>query len=276
MKTAWSESYPSKGALRREVQAMVQAILHVLLCEIGEDSLRGVYFKGSGQRKWDTLLDYVPELSDVDIHVWFDDGKWAETGGIDLETSLRIQAGIQNAYHEAIADPIHLPRPQIIPLNQLKQDIEYVPPPPGGVQVIFGENMDADVRLSPAEIRRIDADRLAVDGAAIASLPLKAIDRPGRYIWTALAYLSWRVSPTGARVLDLLGMDPDETWRMNRTAVISALRARDQDLLADRLSEYYIRAWDYFLSGYRDDEAARHMIRSGANAISIACEVVAS
>jgi hypothetical protein len=71
-------------------------------------------------------------------------------------------------------------------------------------------------------------------------------------------------------------MDPDETWSMNRTAVISALRARDQDLLADRLSEYYIRAWDYFLSGYRDDEAARHVIRSGANAISIACEVVAS
>jgi hypothetical protein len=275
MNTAWSESYPAKAALRREVQAMVDAVLHVLLREIGEDVIRGVYFKGSGQREWDTLLDYVPELSDVDIHVWLDDERWAESGGIDLETSLRIQAGIEHAFRQSITDPIHLPRPQIIPLNQLKQDIEYVPPPPGGVQVIYGENMPADGHLSTAEIRRIDANSLAMDGEAVALFPLKVIDRPGRYIWTALAYLSWRVSPTGARVLDLLGMDPDETWNMNRTAVMRALRALEQDLLADRLSEYYVRAWDFFLSGYQDIEAARQAIRSGADAITIACEVVA-
>ncbi len=128
----------------------------------------------------------------------------------------------------------------------------------------------------PAEIRRIDAENLLATAEAVAEMPMQVVDRPGRYNWTSLRNLSWRVSPTGPRVLDLLGMDPDQAWSMNRTGVDSALRERGQDPLADRLAEYYLSAWDYFLSGYRDTDAARRTIRAGAAAVTIAGEVAAA
>ena len=107
-------------------------------------------------------------------------------------------------------------------------------------------------------------------------MPMQVMDRPGRYSWTSLRNLSWRVSPTGPRVLDLLGMHPDQAWSLNRTGVDAALRERGQGALADKLAEYYLSAWDYFLSDYQDTDAARRTIRAGAAAITLAAQIAAA
>ena len=257
MNITWTDRYPSQETLRREVRAMVDAILAALLVELGESAIRGVYFKGSGHREWESLLDYVPELSDVDIHLWLHEDGASGPPALDLDTALRVQAALERGYREAVPAPLHMPRPQIILLNTMKQYDDYVPPPAGSVDVLFGEDMPRDNPKSDAEIRRTDAAMLQVTYDAVSEMPMQVMDRPGRYNWTSLRNLSWRVSPTGARVLDLLGMDPDQTWRMTRTAVVRALREHGQDPLADAIIEYYLTAWDYFLSAYQDTDAAR-------------------
>ena len=269
MNAEWNDRYPSQSVLRREVRAMVDAILGALLEELGGAGIRGVYFKGSAYREWESVLDYVPELSDVDIHLWLHEDRPPEPDSLDLDAALRIQAALEHRYQEAVSAPVHMPRPQILLLNILKQDVDYVPPPEGGVEVLYGEAIPRDADRPDAEIRRIDAEMLQVSYEAVRDLPRQAIDRPGRYIWTSLRNLSWRVSPTGPRVLDLLGMDPDQSWSMNRSGVVRALRARGQDHLADRLTEYYLCGWDYFLSGYQDMAAARRALRCGADVVTI-------
>lgn len=268
-RTTWSDSYPSQTRLRSEVRAMFAAIRTVLLAEIGESRIRGIYAKGSATRPWDTLIDYVPEISDVDVHVWLVDEPPALPLLYDLDVALAIQAGLARAYREAVGDPLHLPRPQIMPINLLVQDPAFVLSPPQIVEVLYGEPHPHHGQKSHAEIRRIDAEHLQENHAAMAEFPLHLMDKPDKYVWSAVRTLGWRVSPTGARVLDLLGMDPDDAWSMNRSGVVRALRELGQDALADKLEDYYLAAWDYYLSGLTDTSAARTAIRAGIEAVNL-------
>ena len=50
---------------------MAESIVEALLDEIPPEEIRGIYLMGSGQKEWDSPIDYVPEISDVDIHIQF-------------------------------------------------------------------------------------------------------------------------------------------------------------------------------------------------------------
>ena len=71
MDLEWSNRYPSQEVLQDEVRCMTESFFEVLLDEIPPREIRGLYFKGSAQKQWESLLDYVPEVSDVDIHILF-------------------------------------------------------------------------------------------------------------------------------------------------------------------------------------------------------------
>jgi hypothetical protein len=64
----WGPPYPDPGEVRADVEAMVGAVAGALVARFG-DAIAGLWFKGSAQKRWDSPLDYVPEISDVDIHV---------------------------------------------------------------------------------------------------------------------------------------------------------------------------------------------------------------
>ena len=99
----------------------------------------GIYAKGSATRAWDTVIDYVPEISDVDIHVWLVDEPSAQPVLQDLDVALAIQADLERRYKEAIHVPLHVPRPQIMLLKTLAEDPAYVPLPPHVVETLYGE-----------------------------------------------------------------------------------------------------------------------------------------
>ena len=63
----WDDGYPDPSIVRSEVEAMVDAVTGALTETLG-DALTGLWLKGSVSRTWDSPLDYVPELSDVDFH----------------------------------------------------------------------------------------------------------------------------------------------------------------------------------------------------------------
>ena len=197
---AWDASFPDPARLRGEIDAMVDSFLEVLLSELPEETIRGIYLKGSGHKEWDSPIDYVPEVSDVDIHVQFhDDDDWRMHLGA-LDQALRINREVERAYLSRIADPLHLPRPQLIVVNRMEQQIEVVPSPRATVRTLYGEEYPLADYSDPDAIRRIECDRLQADVAYLADdYPLHIIDRFGKYVAEGLRALAWRVSPVGPR-----------------------------------------------------------------------------
>lgn len=258
----WGEKYPEQARLRSEVMAMVRAIRDVAFDELGEKNIRGIYHKGSGNKPWDSILDYVPEISDVDIHVWLRDRSQVNDLR-NMETALRFQAGIEAGYSSAVAGRVHTPRPQVIVLNELMEDEQYVPSPPNTVGVVYGEQYPTSGRRSAAEIRVVDAQSLRSWYEEAIDLGLSVLDKPGRYAWGAVRSLSYRVSPVGSRVLSVLGVEPDLAWSMNRSAIVRELESRGFGELSEAIMEYYLAGWEYFLSGFDNTDAARAAIRNG-------------
>ena len=68
---AWRPDWPTAVQIRVEVEAYVESVTEVLTEAIPASALRGLYYKGSALKQWDSALDYVPEISDVDFHLWF-------------------------------------------------------------------------------------------------------------------------------------------------------------------------------------------------------------
>ena len=120
----WSERYPSVAALRREVDALVESFVEVLLARVPADELRGIYLKGSAKKEWTSPVDYVPELSDVDIHVFFRDAADVERRLGSTEVALGIQSDVEERYLSKVASPVHFPRPQVVILNYVLQQPE--------------------------------------------------------------------------------------------------------------------------------------------------------
>lgn len=70
---AWDARYPDMEILRHEVSSMVESYVRTLLDAVPNDHTRVIYLKGSSKKRWDAPIDYVPEASDIDIHLWFHD-----------------------------------------------------------------------------------------------------------------------------------------------------------------------------------------------------------
>ena len=93
---------------------MVEAFTEVLLEEVPRSEIEGIYCKGSVLKDWDSPLDYVPELSDVDIHLLLcDDGAEERYLG-SVEQALRIQSRVEERYFSRAPQRLHVPRTQLL------------------------------------------------------------------------------------------------------------------------------------------------------------------
>ena len=269
----WSSHYPDPGALKLEALHMVEAFTKVLLEEVPRSQIEGIYCKGSVLKDWDSPLDYVPELSDVDIHLLFrDDGAEEEYLG-SIERALHIQAAVEERYLSKVPQPLHVPRPQLVILNRLLLDEDYVPSPRNTVSVLYGKDTHDPDYSDPDGIRRTDCRRLLAEAEFLKRLPLQAVDRPAGYIRESLRVMSWRVSPTGPRALHVLGLPTEKAWSVNRTGAVALLRKMGEDALAQNYADYYLHAWEYYLSGHTDGSAGRSSLMAGAKVLGRGGEI---
>ena len=137
---AWNHHYPDPNRLRQEVECLAECFVEALLDSITRRELRGIYLKGSAKKRWESLLDYVPEISDVDMHVWFrGDDTWRSHLGT-VPQALDVQRKAEISYRAKIAHPLHEPRPQLIVMNKMVAELgDFVLSPRSTVQVLFGE-----------------------------------------------------------------------------------------------------------------------------------------
>ena len=271
---SWDERYPPQEALRAEASAMADAVVEAVLGTVGRERIRDIYLKGSAFKRWESPLDYVPELSDVDVHLWLEDEDDARfTRG--MRAAAELSRGIESRFHERVPEPLHFPRPQLVIVNDLLNDPDLVASPPATMHSLYGKPYPTPRQLSPAEIRATDRARLLGHAPFLGSLPGRVMDRPGRHLTPLLREMSWRVSPVASRCLSVLGRDYEEAWGQNRTRLIAALSEAGQGAIAAALTRYYLRSWDFFLSGHEDGTAATDALVAGAEALQAGAALAA-
>lgn len=273
MMTPWDKRYPDAAVLRREVECLVAAYVDALLQNVPESELAGIYFKGSAQKQWDSPLDYVPELSDVDVHVLFDDDEAEAKYLGSPEQALELQAAAEAAYFAKVPRPLHVPRPQLLVLNPLINEPDFMQTPRAAITVVYGREYAEGAPLEPEKVKALDAKRLAGEAEYVARFPMHAVDKPAKYLRESLRGMVWRVSPTAPRVLHLLGVLFVDAWTANRTRVVALLEDLGERDFAARYSQFYLSGWDYFLSGYADSDAGRRALLAGVDVIRRGVEI---
>ena len=273
MTPPWGPGYPDKTVLRHEVQCMANAFVEVLLEVVPKGRIEGIHFKGSAQKTWDSPIDYVPELSDVDIHVLFADDSDVERHLGTAEQAMQIQAEVEKRYFAELRDPVHVARPQLIVLNHLLKQADYLGSPKGSVTALYGPEPPEPDYDDLARVHDIAHRQLTELEAYLEHFPLHVVDKPGKYLRQSLRQIVWRVSPIGPKVLVLHGVAPEEAWGMNRTAIVEALMTLGEERLAGDYAGFYLGGWQYFLSAHGDHDAARKALLSGTRAIRHAVRI---
>lgn len=240
---------------------------------IPESEIDGIYFKGSAKKKWDSLIDYVPEISDVDIHLLFKEDSSVEKYFRTVDNALRIQSKVESIYFSKATNPVHIPRPQLVILNEVLKEEDFVPSPKNTISVLFGKEYPKPGEESIKKLSTIDYKHLIDEEEFINKFSLHIIDRPSKYLWQGLRNLVWHISPVGSRVLSIKGKSYQQAWGINRTAIVRSLKMLGEEELVDYYMEFYISSWDYFLSRYKNTDAGRKAVMSGINTLKKAIRI---
>lgn len=264
---AWDDRYPDPERLRHEVSHMVDAFLQTLLDAIPNDHIRGIYLKGSAKKRWDTPIDYVPEASDIDIHLWFHNDDERLWPNIVLDQASAIQQDVEARYYAVCPQPIHTPRIQFIIMNRLMNIRGYMHSPRSTVEVLIGEEYPAADYTCSDDIERAKCTDLLHNASVLPELPYRVMDRPGKHLAEVMRDLGYRVSPAAPIVLQLDGLGVETAWSMNRTQAARTLSRIGRCGLAAAYAGYYNARWKWFMSNYTDFDEARAAVSAAAEVI---------
>ncbi|UCD45321.1 MAG: hypothetical protein JSV27_02135 [Candidatus Bathyarchaeota archaeon] len=253
--------YPLSRA-KKEVKACIETWR-----EIFEDRFGGMiecaYAKGSCVKEWGSPIDYVPLISDVDIHVKLVEGHSLFDGARDpFDEALEISTEYEEAFLRRQPDHLHVPRTQIVVLNpHLLEPDFFLPSRIPEQNVMIGDPQPGEEQ--PAErIREIDLKAMLELGDVLRTLPMSAVDRVGVDLVPLIRRLTWRVSPTPVRLLSQLEDDPYGVWERNRTSVCEGLERHGYGDVSRHYREYYLRGWEVFRTEFRESKKMREMLAS--------------
>ena len=167
-----------------------------------------ILWKGSAQKPWDGPFDFLPGLSDIDLHVY-------RQGGLDDPWELR----------RAVVERVGV-APWDTPLQLLALDTETLPDwwLVMSYEVLHGSEPpistpSSDVllqrdRVSLAEVHR-HSSRVGTDVLGLAD----------KELWPYLRSVRWMFPPVVQRIATVSGHSPDEVWSLNRTKALALVTA---------------------------------------------------
>lgn len=219
-----------------------------LLEERFSKTIEYAYCKGSAAKKWNSEIDYVPLLSDVDIHFRVREGSRPfPAGGQGIRAAIDMACDYEARFKEQNPRRLHLPRTQLMLLNDLEKEPLYVPPRLTEAHIMRGEPTEK-TPLSDERIREIDSIQLTSLGPYLEALPMSASDRTGLDWWTLIRQMNWRVSPSPVRLLSQLCEEPLAAWSWNRTRLCDELRSPGLNGIEESYRGYYLAGWQLFQS----------------------------
>jgi hypothetical protein len=226
-----------------------------------DEKIEYAYAKGSGIKVWDSPIDYVPSLSDVDIHV-----KLRKNAGLfntpdkAFDEAVEISGRYEEMFLEENPNPVHVPRTQIVMLDRALEDPDFLlPMDPDDIHVMIGKPELRRIK-EEEKIRATDYKLLMRLESLLHSLPFRAIDKIGLDYWYLIHTLAWNVSPTPVRLLTQIVRKPEEVWGWNRTAICRKLEEQGFTEVSRRYKEYYLSGWEMFYTNFRDSQVMRDVI----------------
>ncbi|MBD3406567.1 MAG: hypothetical protein GF411_10675 [Candidatus Lokiarchaeota archaeon] len=257
--------------IREEVYASIDLWKDIIVDELG-DKIEFMFSKGSCTKKWDSIIDYVPLVSDVDIHMYmktYEDAKQVES---DLSLAMKVSSKYAKEFSDAYPDALHLPRIQFLVLNEFANHPLYCPPKPEQVHQMVGKCPRKRQPL-PDKIREIDKTNTLEEASFLQKLPNMIIDRTGLELWTLLRRFTYRISPAPVRVITQTHKDPAEVWTWNRTKIVEYLIENDMQVIAKEYSRFYELGWELFQNNFEGMERYHEMFSAGTRVLSysIAC-----
>ncbi len=253
------DRYPLKK-VRKEVYSCIDTWKTIFETRFG-GRIEYAYAKGSGVKDWDSPIDYVPVLSDVDIHIKL--GKNASLFSdpdAAFEEAIETSGRYEEMFLERSPDPVHVPRTQIVVLDDAIKDPDFLLPMDSeNIQVMLGE---PELRRTKEEekIRTIDFKRLMELENTLRSLPFRTIDKVGLDYWYLLHRLAWEVSPAPVRLLTQVIGEPEEAWGWNRTTVCEELEEHGFPEVSRGYREYYLSGWEMLFTDFRDPQVMREVV----------------
>ena len=225
--------------------------------------LEYVYVKGSALKPWDSHIDYVPTISDVDIHLGLKDDQplFGNTPN-DFDTAVSLSRQCEEEFLRRRPDHLHVPRMQVIETRFLLQSEKYTPPRPEDIKILYGEPHLQELP-SPDIIRAGDLERIFDEKEFVDDLPRRILDRTGLDWWAIIRTMCWRVSPSPVRILTQSHPDPIEVWSWNRTTIHRELLKEGYDTIASCYHGFYQSGWNLFLSEFKGLSEFRIVANNG-------------
>lgn len=249
------------GMLRQDIRRGTE-----IWKEILDPYVEYAYFKGSAAKTIETWIDYIPEVSDLDIHIKAKEGFLPE-GPEGVRKALDLATRYENLFTRG--EYWHMPRTQIIEIGKMENLEGYYTPLRRDVEVLIGDPKFPDtweqIGLSLEDHRRIDRERAGENASILRDFSYSVLDRTSLDLWSGLRKLCWRISPSVNRLLSQTE-DPFEVWGMNRTNVLVLLKERYPDI-ADNYGQYYRSSWDLYNSNFEDSEIYRKCLYLGYSII---------
>jgi len=245
---------------RKDVHACIEIWKEIL----EQLDIKYAYAKGSVTKRWDSPIDYVPEISDVDIHISLRDATNLFPSSNEFVDAMRISEDYERRFHEVRKDPLHFPRSQIMVIEHLKNVLDYVPPRIEDIKILFGkvnqlEFPDID------SMRKKDLANLIKLEEYLQGIPMRVVDRAGFDFWSVIRTMTFRVSPSPVRILSQTHDNPIDIWSWNRTRIELELRNQGYDQIAHSYRGFYESGWDLFLSEFKNLKAFRSVVNHGYN-----------
>ncbi|TFF91227.1 hypothetical protein EU545_04990 [Candidatus Thorarchaeota archaeon] len=253
---------------KRDVLMSVEVWTDVLEQYLG-NHLVYAYAKGSGMKSWGSPIDYVPILSDVDIHLKLRDknnqGLFPASKDV-FDDSMKLSLAYEEEFLKRSSEHLHVPRSQLVVLDKLTEMVVYVPPKKSQVYPMVGEIPEPVLPEADA-IRRIDLQNIYAMEEFIERIPSRVSDRSGLDFWSVIREMTYRVSPAPVRLLSQTHDSPIDLWGLNRSDISRELRNESYGDIAEHYRAYYLAAWNLFLSAFTDLKAFRTTTSQGYYAL---------
>ena len=234
-------------------------------------SLEYAYAKGSATKEWETFIDYVPILSDVDIHIKAKD----HSNFFDDENSFHESVNVSETYETKFVEQnpnyFHIPRTQLISINKIVNIVDFIHPKETNIVPLIG---DPKLGENPSNdrIKQIDLNNLLELEEFLSNLPMSMIDRTGMDLWTLIRRMNWRISPSPVRLMSQSSDNPLDFWELNRTSVAIELEKHDYHLIAESYKDYYYEGWIAFMEVFTNSQTLRRLITSGFEVLKLCLE----
>jgi hypothetical protein len=265
-----SKYIKQQNEARKDVDAGLK-VWKTLITDRLDEKVAYSYVKGSAIKKWETLIDYVPIISDIDIHLGTINYQPLFSSDKDgFIFSLETTRLYEELFREIRPDSIHIPRPQIVIIAE--HQTLLLPEKTDNILPLYGVIPYRDEE-SEMECKTRDLSSLKEVGGVLERLPFRVVDRIGLEYFRILREICWIVSPTPVRVLSQFS-DSKTLWNLNRTNVVNSLKKIGLGELAEVYKSYYLKGWEAFNSGFTDNKTMRELLYLAHNVLQLSIDTL--